>query len=82
MVALLLISARLWGNARNAVKGVDYNYDTTTPVVGETLSTNRHIRQYVRLVMRVATKVIDFFRLREAWLSNIFLDRTGKLVRR
>jgi hypothetical protein len=40
----------------NAVKGVDYDYDTTTPLVGETLSTNWYIRQYMRFFMRVATK--------------------------
>ncbi|KIL58812.1 hypothetical protein M378DRAFT_15278 [Amanita muscaria Koide BX008] len=44
-----------WG----AVKGIDYNYETTTPIVGETLSDDWFIRSYIRAFMRLATKNTD-----------------------
>ena len=39
------------------MKNVDYDYDTTVPLLGETLSTALWIRRYVRQLLILATKV-------------------------
>ncbi|KAM6501579.1 hypothetical protein JOM56_001556 [Amanita muscaria] len=42
-----------------SVKGVDYYFDTTTPIAGETLSTDWFIRSYIRAFLKLATKNND-----------------------
>ncbi|PFH53243.1 hypothetical protein AMATHDRAFT_1318 [Amanita thiersii Skay4041] len=39
----------------DGVKGVDYDYDTTTPVAEETLSSQSLIRRYIQAVQRLAS---------------------------
>ncbi|KAM6501577.1 hypothetical protein JOM56_001554 [Amanita muscaria] len=41
------------------VKGIDYHFDTTIPIAGETLSNDWFVRSYIRAFFKLATKNND-----------------------